>query len=254
MCKLSRLVILLPLMASAPATASDAWGDLKLRIVWGGEPPKSRVIELAPGREAPDESLVVHSKDLGLANVCIWLDREGAGSPPVHPDYDLVSSDRFSGIIHDGRVSPHIMIVRPPQSFLLRNLDRVGYNANIDFPQNGALNVTLPPSGTYAKLLEREERLPVRLVCSIHPWLNGYVLVCGSPYSAVSDEHGRLTLDKLPVGKRSFVVWHERVGFVNVASRDGKELKWPRGRMPVEIKPGENDLGEIKLSPALFHK
>ena len=34
--------------------------------------------------------------------------------------------------------------------------------------------------------------------------------------------------------------------------QDGKPTEWRRGRLEVEIGPGENDLGTVKLGPSAF--
>ena len=38
------------------------------------------------------------------------------------------------------------------------------------------------------------------------------------------------------------------------ANLAGKDVEWQRGRVTLEIKPGENDLGEIKLPPGNFRQ
>jgi len=248
------LVTFVVFSASSACIAADEWGDLKLRFSYDGEPPKPRLMKVAPDRLVPDESLIVEPKDLGIANVCVWLSTEDGASPPVHPDSAVAGNDKFAGTIRDGRFSPHIMIVRPPQGFLVRNHDHVGYDTNVEFSRNGSLGSTLKPDATFAVFLNREEDYPARLTCSIHPSRSGYVLVRSTPYSLVSDESGKVSFENLPVGKWTFVVWHERAGFVKQAARAGKVVEWPRGRATLEIKPGENDLGEIKLPPELFRR
>jgi hypothetical protein len=61
----------------------------------------------------------------------------------------------------------------------------------------------------------------------------------------VSKPDGSFKIEKLPVGELEFQVWHERSGYVATP-------EWSRGRFEMEIKPGANDLGTIKLDPALF--
>jgi len=241
--------ILAALIACPAQLPAAEWGNLTMRFVYDGEPPAPRLLKGPEGREIADDTLIIHPKNQGVANVCIWLSSEGGDSPPVHPDYALVSSDRFAGTIRNGRLGPHIMIVRPPQSFVVRNDDSVGYSALIDFPLNGSLNWTLREGETNARLLEREESRPARLTCAIHPWLNGYVLVQRTPYCVVSDENGRATFKNLPAGKWTFIVWHEKSGYIKQAQRGGKRVEWPRGRLALDIKAGENDLGELKIKP-----
>jgi hypothetical protein len=85
--------------------------------------------------------------------------------------------------------------------------------------------------------------------CSIHGWMHGFLLVRDSPYMAVSDASGKLTMSKLPAGNWTFRIWHERRGHVRKFVQDGKPIELPRQGWSSEVKPGENDLGEILLKP-----
>ena len=250
----SCVAVALLLLLNAPALAQQQWGDLTMRFVYDGEPPKPGMIKISADREIADESLIVNDKSLGVANVCVWLSTEDSVIPPVHPAVAAAGNNRFTGTIREGRVTPHILVVQPPQSCVVRNDDPVGYNTLVDFLLNGEVNPVLEAGGTYAKLLELEESQPARLACAIHASINAYVIVRSTPYVAVSDESGTISFKNLPAGKWTFVVWHERTGFVKQATRAGIAVKWHRGRTMLEVKRGENKLGEFKLSPGLFHK
>src|SRR5262245_22199734 len=75
--------------------AADVWGDLSLRLVYDGEPPKPVALKIDRDKafckegELYDESLVVSTKDKGIANILVWVTR-AAGEPaiPIHPDYE----------------------------------------------------------------------------------------------------------------------------------------------------------------------
>ena len=87
--------------------------------------------------------------------------------------------------------------------------------------------------------------IPIPVRGNAQQWLNANVFAAANPYFALSDSDGNIRITDLPPGKWEFQVWHERPGFV-------KRANWPRGRFTMEIKPGENDLGTIKLPPATF--
>jgi hypothetical protein len=44
-----------------------------------------------------------------------------------------------------------------------------------------------------------------------------------------------------------FQVWQERVGYLETPD-------WKRGRFEIEIEPGTNDLGTIKIAPSWLEK
>ena len=39
------------------------------------------------------------------------------------------------------------------------------------------MNVTIPSGGSIKKSFEKEERVPVPVSCSIHPWMRGWLLI-----------------------------------------------------------------------------
>jgi hypothetical protein len=82
--------------------------------------------------------------------------------------------------------------------------------------------------------------------------MSAWLLIRENPYMAVSDANGKLTVKNVPVGTWTFQFWQERAGYVSQGTQGGKPFEWAKGRIEVEIKPGENALGEIRLPPALF--
>ena len=84
----------------------------------------------------------------------------------------------------------------------------------------------------------------------MHSWL----FVRDSPYIAVSDASGKLAIPKLPTGKWTFRIWHERKGFIRSFTHDGKPTEFPRQGWQLEIKPGNNELGDVLLKPAQLER
>jgi hypothetical protein len=111
------------------------------------------------------------------------------------------------------------------------------------------------PAGTDTKQkLPQAERLPVRVSCSIHPWMTGWVIIKDEPYAAVTDESGKFEIANLPVGKHTFQVWHEYDGggYVDKVEWQGKSQKWKKGKVEFEVKAGDNDLGTITIPAGAF--
>ena len=55
---------------------------------------------------------------------------------------------------------------------------------------------------------------PIRLNCSIHTWMEGYIWSLDTPYAAVSKEDGTFEIKGIPAGVEILVVtWHEASGF-----------------------------------------
>lgn len=58
----------------------------------------------------------------------------------------------------------------------------------------------------------------------------------------------------VPVGKWTYQLWHEAAGYLDEVNHDGADVKWRRGRIKLEIKPGKNDFGVIRLAASAFEE
>jgi len=112
----------------------------------------------------------------------------------------------------------------------------------------------IPVGSKLTKTLDKPEAAPSPVSCSIHPWMSAKIIIRDDPYAAVSDKDGNLTIANLPVGKWTFTVWSEGAGYVTTATLGGKKVQWAKGKMDVEIKKGDTDLGEIKVPLAAVWK
>jgi len=233
-------------------TAAE-WGNLKMRFVYDGEPPQPKFIKTGTNSEIPDESLLVNERDRGIKNVCVWLLHRGDAPLVAHPDYEKSAADTVTMKIVAGSVVPRFGLLRTTQMLRFVNEDVVGYNPKIDFFANQPFNRLLPQFGSITTQFPSPEHTPVLVSCSIHPW-TGYLFVRDNPYFALSDERGQLIIKNVPVGERTFVVWHEKLGYVRKVVRADVPTEWHRGRLAGEIKSGDNNLGEIRLTPEQFRK
>lgn len=88
----------------------------------------------------------------------------------------------------------------------------------------------------------KQDRLPMTIACSIHPWMKCYVRMFDSPYFAITGDDGRFEIKLAPVGKYRLFVWHEGCGWKG--GKDGSKGE------EIDIKPGDAmDLGQLKIKP-----
>ena len=66
----------------------------------------------------------------------------------------------------------------------------------------------------------------------------------------VTDKDGKFTIKNLPTGQWKFQVWKGR--YIDSVTLAGKKTKWARGRFDFAVKAGDNDMGEIKVTPAVL--
>ncbi len=254
-----RLLIVASLVVVSPSLASEvnmSWGNLKARFVYDGKPPERSKVDPMSDKficgkfDLRDESLVV-DKEGGLANVLVWLDAKVA-APKVHPDYAKSAEAKITLDSRGCRFAPHVLTLRTTQTLTLLNSDPIAHNAHFVPPTNDSFNLPLPADSMFDLRLPKPERLPAKINCELHPWRSAFLLIQDHPYMSVSDSRGQVEMSNLPVGKLTFVVWHERAGYLRSVEKGGAKLEWHKGRVEIEIKSGQNDFGEIKVKPELF--
>lgn len=133
--------IFIPLLATSEDTL---WGDLSGRFVFDGAAPPPKTIRIDRdvaelGTSILDESLIVQPKNLGIANVVLYLIPPKQDELPVHPSYEATADAKIPFAMKDGRFDPHILLIRTSQKMLQENKDKVGHNANISFFNNAPM-------------------------------------------------------------------------------------------------------------------
>jgi hypothetical protein len=257
MATLARISLCAALLVLASSAASaQEWGTLTGRFVYDGKPPVLKDIpptkdqQVCDKHKIPDERLVV-DKDGGLANVVVTLATKGV---QVAPSYSSAGEKPVELDNKNCRFEPHIAIVTTKQKMALRNSDPIGHNSNVAPLANPGINPILPVGGDPIPFeLKAEEGLPVQVSCNIHPWMKAYIVVRSNPYAAVSDSTGKFTIKDLPAGKPlEFDLWQESAGRLKNTAVGSAGKTSARGRVKLTLKPGENNLGDIKVSPSLF--
>jgi len=253
-------------------SAEPGLGSLVGRFLYDGEPPKpgplSRFHEVSldkpPSREPVtgrfygdeiayreylergvrprtlDESLVV-SEDGGIANVIVFV--TSADIPSPAPESDGPQTVTLE--IKEGQFVPRVLGVTASQTLVVENRDRVTFDFDLKSLRNPPVNLLVPPKSARRLTFSTGEKAPRPFRSNHQSWATGILLIHGNPYFAVSGADGTFAISGLPPGRWEFRAWHERVGYLK---------HWPKGRFTLEIKPGKNGLGSVKLSPDLFNR
>lgn len=241
------------------AIQAEDCGDLTATFVYDGDAPEAAAlkvttdVEFCSKHKPVDESFVVNPKNEGIANIVafMYLGRT-AKKPPIHSSYEKTAKAKVKLDNNKCPFEPHVAMLRTPQTLVIGKSDTVGHNCKVDAIQNGVINYTIPAGGSMDYQFTLAERLPSKVSCSIHPRMSGWLLIKDNPYMGVSDKDGKLVIKNVPVGTCTFQFWQEKSGYASELRQNGKATEWRRGRVEIEIKPGENDLGEIKRAPSLF--
>jgi plastocyanin len=245
-----RLSIFLGVLFLASPLTAQEWGDLDAQFVFKGTPPTPVKLQVTKDPEfcgkhnLVEETVVVNAENKGLANVVVYL--MATTKPKIHPDYEKEAKAEVVVDNENCRFEPHVAAIRTGQTLVLGNKDPVAHNTKAEFFNNNPFNDLIPAKGSIKKSFTKAEATPSVLSCSIHPWMNAYVLIREDPYFAVSDKDGKLAIKNLPTGEHTFVVWSNK--FISNVTVDGKATTWARGRVKVNIKAGKNSLGKVEVA------
>ena len=251
------LMLLTVLAFGVQGAQAEDWGTVTGRFVVQGMAPTLPPDEITKdaqfcGAKLPNPSIKVGA-DGGLQNVAVWLylDR-GDKAPDPHPSYAEKAKEP---VVIDNKAclySPHVVSVVVGQPVEFVNSDPIPHNFKIEGFKNAGMNNLVPVGGSFKHKFTEEERYPMNASCSIHPWMAGKIVVRESPYMAVSGEDGTFTIENLPVGKHKVQIWHEVPGNVKEMTVGGKVEKNRRGVLEIEVKAGDNDLGDIQIDAGLL--
>lgn len=237
--------------------AQDAWGTIKGRIVYSEDAPTAEkiTVERDPAvcgiAGLVNESLVVHEKNRGIRDIAIWLDTGDA--IPVHPD--LINPPKDAPVMDNlnCRFTPRMMAVRTGQVFELKNSDPIAHNAAVYARRNSPFSEIIPMNQPLQKKFAKFERLPVRVDCSIHPWMKAWLVVLEHPYVAVSSEDGSFEIANIPAGEWKFRFWHERPGYVQKLVTGNQPAPLEKGIWVINVTADKTlDLGELTAPAEQF--
>jgi plastocyanin len=209
------LVWLAPHGSDAIAAAQAGTGTIKGRIKLNGPIPGNPILRIgidplcskANGGKRLTQQVVVADAEGGLANVVVQLEGHlPAGAPPADP---VVINQK--GCVY----SPRVAAAQPGQTLRIINSDTMLHEVHTTNTVANEFQVTQPQSGMVFNQKLKKDSVVMRLACTSHTWMTAYIAVVPHAFSAVSDETGAFTIPRVPPGKYTIQIWHERYGKVS---------------------------------------
>jgi plastocyanin len=188
----------------------------------------------------PNETLVVEKGGDGIANVFVYLAKAPKKFKLPEVDSAPVSFDN-----KNCRFEPHAVFVRNGQPLNITNSDTIAHNTHtypvrnrgisevINFDLEAETNLGL------TVVYNKSEKMPFRVKCDFHTWMEGYQLTLDHPFAAVTKADGSFEIKGLPVGKHNLVIWQERAGYID-------------DKYPVTIEEGDDNNIKVEVGPAKF--
>jgi hypothetical protein len=241
-------------VAFACASTAHAvdYGTIKGTITITGMTPTMKKItptkdvEVCGKHELKEETLIVN-KDGGLANALIYALGDAKDiTKPVANIHESYAKAKDAEVVLDNkncRFEPRLLTVWTAQKFSIKNSDPViGHNSFGQPFVNKAFNPLIPSGGSVTVPLDKPEKLPFTVSCSIHPWMKSWVISRPDPYAAASKSDGKFEIANIPVGDHTFQLWHEGLLYIKAAKINGKASSERRGLHKISVKKGDNEV------------
>ncbi|MCP4193246.1 MAG: hypothetical protein GY768_21760 [Planctomycetaceae bacterium] len=235
---------------SSPTGFATLRGTFKLE----GNPPTLPVMNVdkdtnicAPGGETVyDQDFVFDPSTQGIANIVVYAEKV-----PEEWIHESAKAGKTNEVKFDQKQCiflTRMVAIQTTQKLRALNSDPVGHNLKV-----ASFNQTIPSGGYAVYQPLKQERSPVEMNCSIHPWMRAWMITRDNSYFAVTKADGSFEIPNLPAGvKLQFKVWQERSKFVTEATVNDEKSKWSKGRMSITLQPGQDKNLDVVLDSSLF--
>lgn len=211
----------------APKPDHPDAGNISGKVSIEGQPSNVETIDMSADPNCakvspapPLEEKVVVGNGNVLENVVVYI---SSGAPPEDASPSQVVPVTQKGC----RYLPHIVVAEVNQKFDFINEDSTPHTIHSMGKANPEWNGFQPAGGPpVERKFANEDFIPV--VCGIHPWMRGYLVVLRTSHFAVTGADGSFKLGNLPPGKYTITAWHETYGVqtreVNLQGNDASPI------------------------------
>ena len=220
--------------AVTPAAAEekiDSPATIKGKITFDGQKPTPKEIKM----DADPNCAALHTEpafrkdalvaeDGSFANVFVYVKKGLEGKSFAVPT-EPVKFDQ-----HGCEYEPRVFGVRAGQPVEIINSDPTLHNVHAMAENNEDFNIGMPVKGMKLKKTFNKPELMVKIVCDVHPWMNGFAGVMEHPYFFTTGKDGAFQLANLPPGDYVIAAWQEKLGEmtqdVKVGANETKEVNF----------------------------
>lgn len=211
--------------------AVEQGGSIKGTVVYKGEVPKPRKIQIVKDHEVCDEREKTAPKirindQQRVEEVVVFLGDIKAGKPLVAPETKRTVNQKTCTFV------PHVQVVIQDEPFDVVNSDPIAHNLNCTQNRWQLFNPIQPKQGMRSEFRIEDPGL-ASLRCDIHNWMRAYLYVLWHPYFDVTESDGVFELTDVPPGEYELVAWQEHLGETT---------------RKVKVEPGEVTEIELELT------
>ncbi len=204
------------------------WPQPGLRVTAGPAPPRVKVTSHV---ELLNSKMKSREGKPDVSGVVVWLE-------PLDGNAMQGPRARQKIIQRNKRFLPHVIVVERGTEIDFPNLDPFFHNV-FSLYDGKRFDLGLYASGESRPVLFNRAGISY-IFCNIHPQMNAIVMALDTPYFAVSDQHGNVTINDVPEGRYQLKVWHERASDQELQAQ----------ARTVRVSGGHADLGALRLNEA----
>ena len=204
-------------------------GMIKGKVIFTGTVPIRKIIptkDMEVCGSIRDEPQVLLGPDSGVMSAIVYLKEVPRGKRWDKPKKTPVLNN------HNCTFEPHVQVMPAGMDLSIHNSDPVLHNTHGFLIKATVFNVAMPKQGMS---VERPIRKPgiIRVECDAHGWMLAWIYAADNPYYAMTGKDGTFTINDVPPGEYTMVVWQEYTGSkempVTVKAKETLTI-------PVEIK------------------
>ena len=190
---------------------------------------------LPGGTQVLENKLELNPQNRGIKNVLIFV--EGIPDSWIHEsarsnDSEAVFDQKYCLFVD------HVLAVQTSQNLLLKNSDPIGHNTLFNPRSNPPINVTIDGGTSTSYTPQKAESLPFKVSCTVHPWMEAFMIFRDNGYFAVSDADGKFEIRNLPAGvPLKLKIWHEMAPSLKSVTLGSEKVVLKRGIMEQTFAP-----------------
>ena len=134
----------------------------------------------------------------------VYIDKAPGKTVPVPKEHAKMDQKNLAFV-------PHVLPVLAGTTVDFINSDDVLHNVFSPDKCCDKFNLGSWPKGQSKSFTFMNAGCAATLLCNVHPEMEGYVYVVGTPYYAVSTKDGSYEIKGVPAGKYTLKIWHEKL-------------------------------------------
>ncbi len=138
------------------------------------------------------------------ADAVVYIEKIESKSFPAPKEHALLDQKGL-------KFHPHVLPVLAGTIVDFLNSDDVLHNVFSPDACADKMNLGTWPKGQKRSFTFKNPGCQAVLLCNVHPEMEAFVVVCETPYFAVSSPDGSYEIKDVPPGKYTLTIWHEKL-------------------------------------------